>query len=93
MPIEEADAEADKWADEILSLNPTCIEILKATFDSEIDEMAGTMRRFVAMMAPNFPLGPEVKEAQAAFWEKRAPDFWSLRSGLADSAAPAGAAN
>jgi dihydroxynaphthoic acid synthetase len=92
VPLEEADAEADRWADEILSLNPTCIEILKATFDSEIDEMAGTMRRFVSMMAPTFPLGPEVQEAQKAFWEKRAPDFWSLRAPDAEAAAPARAA-
>ena len=92
VPLEEADAEADRWADEILSLNPTCIEILKATFDSEIDEMAGTMRRFVSMMAPTFPLGPEVQEAQKAFWEKRAPDFWSLRAPDAEAAAPAPAA-
>lgn len=91
VPLADADAEADRWADEILSLNPTCIEILKATFDSEIDEMAGTMRRFVAMMAPNFPLGPDVVEAQSAFWEKRSPDFWSLRAKANEDAAPAGA--
>jgi dihydroxynaphthoic acid synthetase len=81
LPIDEVDDEADRWADEILSLNPTCIEILKATFDSEIDEMSGSFRRFVSLMAPAFPLGPEVLEAQAAFWEKRQPDFWSLRGG------------
>jgi 1,4-dihydroxy-2-naphthoyl-CoA synthase len=91
VPLEDADAEADRWADEILSLNPTCIEILKATFDSEIDEMAGTLRRFVAMMAPDFPLGPDVVEAQTAFWEKRSPDFWSLRAKANEDVASAGA--
>lgn len=79
VPLDQVDAEADQWADEILGKNPTCIEILKATFDSEVDEMAGTMRRYVQMMAPKFPLGEEVKEAQEAFFEKRAPDFWGLR--------------
>lgn len=81
LPVDEVDAEADRWCDEILSLNPTCIEILKATFDSEIDEMSGSLRRFVSLMAPDFPLGPDVLEAQSAFWEKRDPDFWKLRSG------------
>ena len=81
VPLDKMDAEVEKWADEILSKSPECIEILKATFDSEVDEMAGTMRRFVSMMYPNFPLGPEVQEAQKAFWEKRPPDFWKLRGG------------
>ena len=81
VPLDKLDAEVEKWADEILSKSPECIEILKATFDSEVDEMAGTMRRFVSMMYPKFPLGPEVQEAQKAFWEKRPPDFWKLRAG------------
>ncbi|WP_157157374.1 enoyl-CoA hydratase-related protein [Diaminobutyricimonas sp. LJ205] len=79
VPLNEVDAEADRWAEEILTKNPTCIEILKATFDSEVDEMSGSIRRFVQMMAPQFPLGPEVQEAQTAFWEKREPDFWKFR--------------
>lgn len=78
-PLDKIDEEVDKWADEVLSLSPDCIEILKATFESEIDQMAGSIRRYVAMMYPGFPLGPEVKEAQTAFWEKRAPDFWKFR--------------
>ncbi|CAN5445448.1 1,4-dihydroxy-2-naphthoyl-CoA synthase [soil metagenome] len=80
VPLDQLDAEVDKWADEILAKSPECIEILKATFDSEIDDMAGSLRRYVHMMYPNFPLGPEVQEAQKAFWEKRPPDFWKLRA-------------
>ena len=80
VPLDQVDAEVDKWADELLSKSPECIEILKATFDSEIDEMAGSMRRFVSMMYPGFPLGPEVQEAQSAFFAKRKPDFWKIRA-------------
>ena len=79
--IERLVDRVDRWAEDILTKNPTCIEILKATFDAEIDEMSGSMRRYVQLMAPNFPLGQEVKEAQTAFWEKRAPDFWQFRTG------------
>jgi dihydroxynaphthoic acid synthetase len=79
VPLDQLDAEVDQWADELLGKSPDCIEILKATFDSEIDEMSGTMRRYVALMNPKFPLGPEVREAQSAFFEKRPPDFWKLR--------------
>lgn len=86
VPLAEIDTEVDRWVEDLLSLNPTCLEILKATFDSEIDEMAGSLRRFVAMMAPAFPLGEDVREAQSAFWEKRDPDFWSRRAALAQDA-------
>jgi naphthoate synthase/2-ketocyclohexanecarboxyl-CoA hydrolase len=81
VPLDKMDAEVDQWADEILAKSPECIEILKATFDEEVDEMAGTMRRYVSLMYPKFPLGPEVQEAQTAFWEKRKPDFWKIRAG------------
>lgn len=79
VPLAQLDAEVEKWCDEVLSKSPECIEILKASFDEEVFQMAGSMRRYVSHMHPNFPLGPEVQEAQTAFWEKRAPDFWKLR--------------
>jgi len=80
VPLDGIDAEVDKWGEEILSKSPDCLEILKATFESEIDEMAGSIRRFVALMNPDFPLGKEVVEAQTAFWEKRQPNFWKFRA-------------
>ena len=80
VPIDQMDAEVDKFAEEILSKSPECIEILKATFDSEVDDMSGSIRRTVSLMYPNFPLGPEVQEAQTAFWEKRPPNFWKIRA-------------
>lgn len=82
VPVDQVDAEVDKWSDEILAKNPTCIEILKASFDAEIDEMVGSFRRYVQLVAPDFPLGPEVQEAQQAFWEKRPPNFWQFREGM-----------
>lgn len=78
--LDKFDAEVDKWCEEVLEKCPECIEVLKASFDEEIDELAGTMRRYVSLMYPKFPLGPEVQEAQTAFWEKRKPDFWKLRT-------------
>ncbi len=80
VPLSGFDAEVDKWCAEILANCPECIEILKATFDEEVFEMAGNIRRYVSHMYPKFPLGEEVQEAQTAFWEKRKPDFWKLRS-------------
>jgi len=80
VPLDKLDAEVDKWCDELLANCPECIEVLKSTFDEEVFEMAGSMRRHVMQMYPDFPLGPEVQEAQQAFWEKRKPDFWKLRT-------------
>jgi len=79
VPLDKIDAEVDKWGEEILSKSPDVLEGIKASFEAEIDEMAGSIRRYVSLMNPTFPLGPEVKEAQTAFWEKRKPDFWKFR--------------
>jgi naphthoate synthase len=35
--LDEVEQEVDRWCEELLDLNPTCIEVLKATFDSDID--------------------------------------------------------
>ena len=77
--LDKMDEEVDKWCEEILSLSPTCIEILKATFDIEFDYMRGTFGRITPMIAPDFIGGPECTEAQQAFFEKRKPEFWQFR--------------
>lgn len=80
VPLATMDEEVDRWCEDVLSKSPECIEILKASFDEAVFEMAGSMRRYVSHMYPKFPLGPEVQEAQTAFWEKRPPNFWTLRN-------------
>lgn len=56
--------------------SPTCIRILKAVFDQEVDEMAGDVRRVAQLIHPNFVESEEAHEAQRAFFEKRPPRFW-----------------
>lgn len=82
VPLEKLEEEADKWCEEILALNPTCIEVLKATFDSDIDYMAGSFGRLSSLMAPDFFEGPDPLEAAEAFFQKRKPDFWQFREGV-----------
>ena len=41
VPLDKVDEEVDKWCEEILSLSPTCIQILKASFDAEMDMEEG----------------------------------------------------
>lgn len=81
VPLEKLEEEVDKWCEEILAFNPTCIEVLKATFDGDIDYMAGSFGRCSSFMAPEFFEGPDPKEAADAFFQKRKPNFWQFRKG------------
>jgi dihydroxynaphthoic acid synthetase len=78
VPLAELDDAVLASCDLILDGSPTCIRILKAVFDTEIDEMAGDVRRAAHLLAPGFVGGPEAREAQLAFKEKRAPRFWPI---------------
>ncbi|RPI09095.1 MAG: 1,4-dihydroxy-6-naphthoate synthase [Actinobacteria bacterium] len=76
VPLAEHEKEVLKWCSYVLDGSPTCIKILKAVFDLEIDEMAGDVRRYAHLIHPNFVESDEAHEAQKAFFEKRAPSFW-----------------
>ena len=76
VPLAEHEKEVLKWCSYVLDGSPTCIKILKAVFDLEIDEMAGDVRRYAHLIHPNFVESDEAHEAQQAFFEKRAPSFW-----------------
>lgn len=79
VPLDKLEEEVDKWCEEILALSPTCIQILKASFDAEMDTIAGSYGEFTMLMAPDFIGSAECTEAQQAFFERRKPDFWKLR--------------
>ncbi|MDO8785879.1 MAG: enoyl-CoA hydratase-related protein [Syntrophales bacterium] len=80
VPLDKIDEEVDQWCTEILEKSPTCIQILKATFDAESSHLRhedtfDTQK----MMFPDFQNSAEQKEAQGAFFEKRQPDFLKFR--------------
>lgn len=79
VPPDKLEEETDKWCDEILSLSPDCIEVLKAVFNSESNDLRGTDGVVSQLMLPDWFEGQIVKEAQQAFFEKREPDFWKFR--------------
>jgi dihydroxynaphthoic acid synthetase len=79
VPLDKIDEEVDNWCREILEKSPTCIQLLKATFDDEFnyrrfDESMDLQKR----MFPKFQNSDEQKEAQRAFFEKRKPNFLSF---------------
>ena len=78
VPRQELDDEVDRWCEEILSVSPGCIEILKAAFDQEMDGYS-EMGMISGQFYPDWFDMPEGKEGGAAFTEKRPPRFWPLR--------------
>jgi naphthoate synthase len=78
VPADQLEAEVDKWCAELLAVSPGCLEILKASFDQEMDgyqEMGTISSQFY----PDWFDMPEGKEGGASFSEKRTPRFWELR--------------
>ena len=80
VPMEELDAEVDKWAKELLALSPTCLKILKRSFYYHADPILGRdMNEMILEVAPKYFETGEQLEGANAFLEKRAPDFSKFR--------------
>ncbi|MDP6690950.1 MAG: 1,4-dihydroxy-6-naphthoate synthase, partial [Alphaproteobacteria bacterium] len=63
-----------------LSLSPTCLRIVKASFDSDVDYLRDPApNHFQKLIAPDYFTTPESKEGANAFTEKRQPDFMQFR--------------
>jgi 2-ketocyclohexanecarboxyl-CoA hydrolase len=79
VPLEKLDEEVDRWCRELLSMSPTCLRILKASFVAEFESILGqgdAVRRLV--VTPEF-WKEEQQEGARAFLEKRPPDFSRFR--------------
>jgi naphthoate synthase/2-ketocyclohexanecarboxyl-CoA hydrolase len=78
VPRADLEAAVDRWCEEMLALSPGCLEILKATFDQDMDGYA-EMGIISSQMYPHWFDMPEGKEGGFAFMEKRKPEFWKIR--------------
>lgn len=78
VPLDELDSAVDDWCEEMFSLSPGCLEILKAAFDQEMDGYS-EMGVISSQYYPDWFDMPEGKEGGAAFVEKRPPRFWAIR--------------
>ena len=79
VPMAQLDEEVQKWCDELLALSPTCLKILKASFDDEYLGLRQHRRGYVEEIKPDFFESGEQMEGANAFNEKRAPDFSRFR--------------
>lgn len=75
---DELETAVDRWCEELLSVSPGCLEILKASFDQEMDGYA-EMGVISSQLYPDWFDMPEGKEGGVAFTEKRPPRFFPLR--------------
>ena len=78
VPLDKIDEEVDQWCQELLSMNPTCLRIVKASFDADIENIPHTEAYFPSLISPGFFGGEEQLEAMNAFLEKRKPDWGKL---------------
>ena len=86
VPRELLPEEIDRWCEELLSVSPGCLEVLKAAFDQEMDgyEEMGVLS---SRMYPDWFDMPEGKEGGNAFIDKRTPSFWEIRAREAEARA------
>ena len=74
-PVDKVDEESEKWAEELLAMNPTCLRIIKTSFDDEVENMPHNEAYFANLISMKFFGGAEQLEAMDAFLEKRKPDW------------------
>jgi Dihydroxynaphthoic acid synthase len=76
VPMDQLDAEVRKVADELMSVSPTCLKILKRSFFYHMEPIMGRdMPDLIQEVAPNYFETGEQQEGANAFLEKRKPDF------------------
>ena len=79
VPMAQLDEEVQTWCNELLALSPTCLKILKATFDDEYLGLRQHRRHYVREINPDFFSSGEQMEGANAFMEKRRPNFIRFR--------------
>jgi len=73
VPYDKLDAEVERWCSELLAMSPTCLKILKRSFNRLVD--LTPMKDVVEEVAPGYYRTGEMQEGMTAFLEKRRPDF------------------
>lgn len=79
VPADRLEKEVEKWCLEILDKNPTCIEILKASFDMDANYLMLSSHFLGQLMFPDYLGSENHMEGPRAFREKRSPEWSRLK--------------
>ncbi len=74
VPYEQLEDETVKWCEEILTLSPMALRMLKGAFNADSDGLAG-IQQLAGDATLLYYTSDEAKEGRDAFKEKRTPDF------------------
>ena len=74
VPLDQLEAEAVRWAKEILEKSPMAIRVLKAAFNADTDGLAG-LQQLAGDATLLYYLSDEAQEGRNAYLEKRRPKF------------------
>ncbi|MGH2363362.1 MAG: 1,4-dihydroxy-2-naphthoyl-CoA synthase [Chloroflexota bacterium] len=74
VPLDQLEATAVEWAQDILAKSPTAIRFLKAAMNADTDGIAG-LQQLAGDATLLFYQSEEAKEGRNAFVEKRKPNF------------------
>ena len=74
VPLADLEAEGVVWAEEILTMSPTAIRFIKASFVAATDGLAG-LQEMAGNATGLYYTTEEAREGSKAFIEKRKPDF------------------
>lgn len=78
VPVDKLDEAVAACVENILSLSPTVLKVLKKTFDASFESVRAELeaRDFLNEVNPEFFTSGEQEEGANAFLEKRAPNFY-----------------
>lgn len=78
VPLEDLESTTIEWCQEILQHSPTALQLLKSSFNAELDGQAG-IQELAGNATMLFYQTPEAQEGKKSFVEKRKPDFSNYR--------------
>jgi dihydroxynaphthoic acid synthetase len=81
VPLDDLDATVRQWCDELLSLSPTVLKVVKRSFDEEYADLRSRQEAadYLQDVNPDFFASGEQLEGARAFLDKRPPDYSRFR--------------